>query len=225
MKLTAKVESTKLVAENTYETTFYIPDTKFNFEAGQYITVTLPNLKHLEVREQFRDFSVASSPNKLPYLSIVFRGSGSAFKKDLLGLVKGSEVIVEGPAGIFTLPQDFKRQLVFIAGGVGIAPFHSIIGFISENKLPYEITLIYCNRSTESSAYLADLEETSKQIPSVTLIKVFGLLEEKNIVKLTNQNQIWYIAGPSGMVKTARKILEGLDIMDINIRTEEFTGY
>ena len=225
MKLTAKVETTKLVALNTFETTFYIPHPEFNFKTGQYVTITLPNLKDLEVREQFRDFSVASSPDKLPYLSIVFRRSDSAFKKDLLGLPKGSEVVIEGPAGIFTLPEDFRRQLVFIAGGVGIAPFHSIIGLISENKLPYTLTLIYCNKSPENSAYLAELEEISEKNPLITLIEVFGPLEEKHITQLSHLNQIWYIAGPSGMVKTAREILIKLGIMDIDIKTEEFTGY
>lgn len=225
MKLTAKVESIIQIAENTFEVTFDTDNSGFRFKAGEYITVTLPNLQNLEAKEQFRDFSVASSPNKLPLLSIIFRKSESAFKKEILNLNKGSEVIIEGPSGIFTLPDDAKRPLVFIAGGVGVAPFFSMLNFISETNLTCRISLIYCNRGPESSAYLADIEDLSDRTPAIRLVKVFGPLEERHFSSLIPQNPIWYIAGPPGMVKTARNILVKSGIIDNDIKTEEFSGY
>lgn len=223
MKLIAKVESIKLVADNTFEAAFYIDG--FNFKAGQYVTVTLPNLKNLETREQFRDFSVVSSPNELPLLRIVMRKSETAFRQELFGMKNGEEIVLEGPAGIFTLPNDFERSIVFIAGGVGISPFLSMMKFITDNKMPYSITLAYFNRSIGSSAYLPELDTILENNPRLRVIKILGLLEEKYIVPLINQNPLWYIAGPPGMVKAGREILTKLGIIDNDIKTEEFSGY
>lgn len=225
MRVITRVEWIAMIAENTFEVVLHISDQNFKFKAGQYITVTLPNLKQLPIREQFRDFSIASSPNYLPRLSISFRKSESAFKKELLQMKKGDEVIIEGPSGIFTLPDIYEKPIVFIAGGIGIDPFMSMLEFATENNLPHKITVLYCNRSHESAAYLEKLDSLSKQNPLIKIVRIFGPLEEKHIADLPSQNPLWYIAGPPGMVETARAILLKLGIIETDIKTEEFTGY
>ena len=225
MKLTAKIEAIKIIAKNTAEVDFLVPAGEFNFRAGQYVSVTLPSLKNLELREQFRDFSIASSPTELPRLSISFRVSESVFKQTLLAMGIGDEIIIEGPAGVFTLPESGEKPLVFIAGGIGIDPFRSMLKFVTEKNLPYKITLLYFNRSAESAAYLAELETLSQKNPSLKIVNVLGPLEEKHISDLMAPEAIWYIAGPPGMVHAAREVLTKNGIMDINIKTEEFSGY
>lgn len=224
MKLTAKIGLIKEIAQNTAGVDFELPK-KFSFKAGQYVSVTLPSLKDLEIREQFRDFSIASSPNELPRLSISFRISESIFKKTLLGMSPGDEVVIDGPAGIFTLPDKTERPLVFIAGGIGIDPFRSMLKFVTEENLPYRITLAYFNRDSESAAYLAELKAISEKNPMIKMVNFFGPLEERHISGLASSGAIWYIAGPPGMVRAARGILEKIGIMETDIKTEEFSGY
>lgn len=225
MQLTAKVEKIIPVAENTFEVVFHIPNPEFKFKAGQYISVTLPTLKNLPMKEQFRDFSIASSPHKLPKLAISFRASESIFKKTLLKMSPGDEVLITGPSGVFTLPDNFEKSLVFIAGGIGIDPFLSMLEFATKNKLEAKITLIYCNKSPASAPYLIELEDITRENSNIKIIKKFGLLEEDDIKVINSQDSLWYVAGPPGMVHAARTILTKLGIMDNDIKTEEFTGY
>lgn len=225
MQLTAKVEKIAPIAENTFEVIFSISNPEFKFKAGQYISVTLPKLKNLPTREQFRDFSIASSPHKLPKLAISFRASESVFKKTLLNMMPGEELLITGPGGVFTLPDAFDRSLVFIAGGIGIDPFLSMLEFATLHKLPLKITLVYLNRNLESAPYLIELDDIINNNPNIKMIKKFGLLEEDDIKNLNSQGAYWYVAGPPGMVHAARTILAKLGIMDNDIKTEEFTGY
>lgn len=225
MQLTATLDNVFPIAENTFEAVFTIPNPEFKFRAGQYVSVTLPRLKDLPVREQFRDFSIASSPDRLPQLAISFRASESLFKKTLITMKPGDSVLISGPSGIFTLPEDSSRTLAFIAGGIGIDPFFSMIQFVAEHKLPHRITLIYCNRSAASAAYLADLENVVKEYPNIRMVTKFGPLEEKDIREVMAPGSLWYVAGPPGMVHAARVILNKTGIIDSDIKTEEFSGY
>ena len=97
--------------------------------------------------------------------------------------------------------------------------------FFYENKAAYKITLVYSNSDLKRAAYLSELEDLLTQNSAMKLIKIFGPLEAKDMIRLIDQNPLWYIAGPSGMVKTARHILMDADIIDRDIKTEEFTGY
>ena len=218
------LKETRKVAENTYEVTFNFNDKNFDFAAGEYVTITLFSLGELPTREQYRDFSILSSPTELPLLAIAIRNSSSHFKKTLLALPIGNPVILEGPKGIFTLPNTTATPLIFVAGGIGITPFMSMIRFLTNKKIPYEITLFYYNRNRDTAAYLTELEEYRS---FVRLVLVFGLITEENFSPDRHAllTSLIYIAGPPGMVKETRKILSQLQVNEKQIRTEEFTGY
>jgi len=224
MEFQGLLKSIRDIGLNTGEAIFVMPK-DFSFRAGEYVSITLPQLKNLETREQFRDFSIASSPNVLPNLAIIFRKSESAFKRTLLSMKLGESILVDGPKGIFTLPDSAQRPLVFVAGGVGLAPFFSMLNFIAEKKLEYRVSLINCNRTEESAVYLRELESLAQANPALKIINVFGLLEEKHLVPLNVGNPIWYVAGPPGMVKEARDTFLRLGIIEEDIKTEEFSGY
>ena len=129
----------------------------FSFMAGQYCFVTLPNLLYPDDRLGKRHFSIVNSPNEKGIITIATRLRDSGFKKTLNELPLGSEVNLGPIAGAFTLPTDFKRPLVFIAGGIGITPYMSMLRYISEEKLPYKITLIYSNRDKNTTAYFDEI--------------------------------------------------------------------
>ena len=225
----AKIKSKKLIAENTHEIIFDTSQADFNFIAGQYITVTIPSLSALPIREQFRDFSIVSSPNDSQEIAIAFRDSDSPFKQALLNTSFDCEVEIEGPKGIFYLPKETDSNIVFIAGGIGVAPFISMIRATAENKTAHQIFLFYYNATKERTAYLAELTELASSTRNFSMVSAIGLMNAFEVARYltthATQSSLWFIAGPPGMVSSARKIVRQGGAADDTIKTEEFTGY
>lgn len=215
------------IAEETTEVSFKRPK-DYNFEAGQYAQVIIPKLLYLDARGQSRVFSIASSPNDKKRITIAFRNSSSGYKLTLAKAPLGQEIVIRGPfGGEFSLPKDISREVVFIAGGIGITPFLSMINFAAERNLSLPITLLYANRSEESSAYLEELSLAEKRNPNFTLIKHLGQLDKSLLQNGTpNPKQAnWYVAGPPVMAARTQKLLDNLGVEKGRVRIERFSGY
>ena len=217
----------KEVAENTLEVTFDVRGKTCLFRPGQYLTVMLPELKFPDPKGNSRVFSIASSPDNKESISIVFRLSGSGFKQTLNELPMGSLVTADCCWGNFTLPEDSSTPLVFVAGGVGVAPFMSSVRFVVEEKLPHRITLIYANKDKASAMYLAELEDIAAHNKNVTLKTVFGAVDRAILDECVQQQKDakWFVAGPAVMVNTVQASLHELGVPSIRIHSEEFAGY
>lgn len=231
-----KIIDKKEVAQETLQVTFKV-DEPFSFIAGQYCFVTLINPLYTDERGNKRHFSIVNSPNEKGIMTIATRLRDSGFKKSLQQLPVGSEVQLGPIAGAFILPEDSTRPLVFIAGGIGITPFMSMLSSISEENLPYNITLIYSNRNQASTAFLEELQLMATQLPNfklvLTMTEDLSWSGEKRKVDATfikdyfpNVNaQSYMVVGPPPMVEAVQKALleAGVDIS--NIKIENFTGY
>lgn len=220
------IKSKREVANGTIEITFARPR-GFEFVAGQYIQVALECLSYPDSKGLSRTFSICSSPLNKGVIAIAFRNTGSGYKKTLSELSEGSEVLLEGPFGHFSMP-DFKDvKHVFIAGGIGITPFLSMIKTALKNGLDSPITLLYANRDKESSAYLEDLKKLSLTSNIFSLDSVFGRIEANHVQKHKRDidNTLWWIVGPPGMVAEVKYLLASVNIPDDKIRIEEFIGY
>lgn len=220
----APLKKRKKIAENTYEVSFKLPHV-FVFKSGQYARITLPSLLAPDPRGNQRDFSIASSPNSRS-LSIAVRDTKSGFKKTLL---EGENVQAEiqGPFGLFTLPEDASHHLIFIAGGIGVTPFLSMIRFVMEEKLPYTITLLYVNKSQDSAAYLKELRKLDGENENFLLKEHVGHLT-KDVIKEKverSEDSLFYLAGTPQMVNDTKDMLLELGIELKNITMEEFSGY
>ena len=75
---------------------------------------------------------MATSPNDRGVLGLATRLRDSAFKRSLAELEVGAEVEVEHPKGDFVLPAEPTLPYVFVAGGIGITVFRSMLLYISE---------------------------------------------------------------------------------------------
>ena len=216
----------KQIAENTVEISFKRPN-DFSFKAGQYIQLGVPKLLYSDVKGTSRVFSVASSPLDQEKLSIAFRNTGSGFKRTLKELPMNAPVSIEGPHGFFTLPQNPSHHLVFIAGGIGITPYLSMIRFAAERGFTFPITLLYANKSKERAAYLEELQDIANRNKYFILKNRFGRIDEQFIRQnMKNIQQcVWNIAGPPAMVSYARNLLFLLGVNYDRIHCEEFIGY
>lgn len=228
-KIVKKIKTTILernsIAEETTEIALSLQGQEFIFSAGQYIEATIPG-DNLE--DNIREFSISSSPNEKDVIRITFRNSESAYKKKILSLPIGSEIEIHGPLGVFILPEE-QHPIVMIAGGIGITPFLSIIRYVIENKLPYNINLIYSNSTVARSAYIKELRELSKNNENFTLSENLGMLDTdfiKNKTKDFAGTTLWYICGLPEMVDSVRKdIVIEIGVKEENIRFESYSGY
>jgi ferredoxin-NADP reductase len=152
-----------------------------------------------------------------------------------------TEVKIEGPFGDLRLHNDVKRAAVFLAGGIGITPFRSILLDAARKKLPHHIFLFFSNNRPEDAPFLDELQSLENRNPNYKFIGTMtsmeksktswqgerGFIDKEMLEKhlKTAPSPIYYSAGPPGMVKALHAMLQAAGIDDDNIRTEEFTGY
>src|SRR5258708_24188057 len=210
------------VAEGTMAFQFEKPN-NFTFKAGQYIDLTVsgsqPQLGPSD--GMTHTFSIASSPSDKD-LIVTTRMRNTAFKRTISTLPIGSRARIEGPMGSFTLHNNTARPAVFLAGGIGIAPFLSMLSYATEEKLRHPIVLFYANRYLEDAAFIDavwKLECANPRFRFVPILTRAGtnngwkgktghisaelLLTQLGIVR----GPIYYIAGPPTMVAAARRSL------------------
>src|SRR5213082_1954228 len=155
----AKIKEKREVAKGTLMVTFDLLGEEVDFIAGQYFWVTLVDPPYDDEKGPRRHISVVTSPNERGVLGCCTRLRDSAFKRSLAELPVGTEVDVEQPKGTFVLPEDADRPYVFVAGGIGITVFRSMLRYIADERLPYRVTLVYSNRDRASAAFFDELEE------------------------------------------------------------------
>ncbi|MBI5077795.1 MAG: FAD-dependent oxidoreductase [Candidatus Yonathbacteria bacterium] len=223
----ARLSEKKIIAENTAELTFAVSDPDFSFKAGQYVSVEIPSLSEAAAPDRYHDFSIASSPLNPKEISIAFRISKSIFKTALLALPIGGTVNIDGPKGVLVLPDTNVSPLIFVAGGIGITPLISMIRMATETSLSQQITLLYCNTSKEMTAYAEELSILEKQNPHFVLRSLIGAPDEKLFAPYMQKTSksFWYIVGAPAMTAVVKQILKNFDIMDPQVRIEEFSGY
>jgi ferredoxin-NADP reductase len=228
------------VADGTMAFAFERP-AGFEFTAGQFLTITLPDPPHNDEKGNRRTFSIASPPQDAGRLLVATRMTGSALKRSLAEAPFGRAVSLFGPSGCFTLHEDPAVPAVFVAGGIGITPFRSILHDAATRRLAHRITLIYSNRAPSGAAFYAELSELAGRLPSLRFLPTMTDAEasvppwtgERRMVSADflravigdMTEPIVYLAGPPGLVAAvSRAVLEaGAD--PSHIRSEEFEGY
>ncbi len=160
-------------------------------------------------------------------IKVVFRNSGSGFKETLINTSIGASVQVEQAAGSFLLPQILTRPQMFVAGGVGIAPFMSYLHQKIEDTWEYPITLLYGNQNPESAAYLEELKQMSKQHRQFSLDTIYKRPTPGLFAKLAEKyiDAVWWVVGPPGMVAVTVNGLQLGGVATDKIMTESFDGY
>src|ERR671923_1973807 len=153
----ASIKEKREVAKGTLLVVFDLLGQEVDFLPGHYFWVTLVDPPYDDEKGPRRHISVVTSPNERGVLGLCTRLRDSAFKRSLVALPVGAPVDVEQPKGSFLLPEETDREYVFVAGGIGITVFRSMLRYIDEEDLPYRVTLIYSNRDRESTAFLDEL--------------------------------------------------------------------
>lgn len=138
----------------------------FNFKPGQFVTLDLPI--HEQKNKRWRSYSIASAPDGTNVIELVIvfleGGLGTTYLFNKVSV--GSELLLRGPQGKFTLSETIAEDLYFICTGTGIAPFRAMSQFLHHHKLPHQsIHLIFGCRKLEDGLYVDELKELEKQEP------------------------------------------------------------
>src|ERR1043165_2996926 len=135
----ALIKEKREVAKGTLLVLFDLQGAEGDFRAGQYFWGELPAPPYDDERGPRRHISVVTSPNERGVLGLCTRLRDSAFKRSLAELPVGTEVDVEQPKGNFLLPDAEDGPFVFIAGGIGITVFRSMLLYITEEGLQHPV--------------------------------------------------------------------------------------
>jgi len=187
-----------------------------------------------------RAFSIASAPHE-EMLMIATRMRDTAFKRVLGSMPVESQVRVEASFGDLVLHNNRARAAVFLAGGIGITPFRSMVVRAAKEQLPHHLFLFYSNRRPEDAPFLEELKGLELENPNFKFVATMtdmarsgrswvgetGLLDHEMLSRHLQDvaSPIYYVAGPPAMVTALRNMLNHAVIDDDDIRTEEFSGY
>jgi ferredoxin-NADP reductase len=108
----------------------------FAFKPGQWVNFRFPE-------GVSRAYTIASAPERPEAVQLCVRVGPGRGGEALRGLEAGAEVQIDGPYGDFLLPDGDGRDVVFLAGDVGIAPVRSIVLHLLAVKDARKITVLY----------------------------------------------------------------------------------
>src|ERR687897_1849997 len=165
----ATVAEKREVAKGTLFVLFAVENYP-DYRPGAYFWIELPDRGHTDEKGLRRHISLATSPTEPGVVGLATRLRDTAFKRTLTELEVGDEVQVEEPKGSFLLPENTEPKYVFVAGGIGITVFRSMLRYIADEGLPHRVTLVYSNRDRQSTAFLDELEELDRSLPNLRLV-------------------------------------------------------
>jgi ferredoxin-NADP reductase/Na+-translocating ferredoxin:NAD+ oxidoreductase RnfD subunit len=209
---------------------------KLAFQAGQYVEWTL-GIPHPDNRGNRRYFTIASAPSEEAIrLGVKFYPSSSAFKRGLGAMMPGDTIYASQLAGEFTLPARRDAKLVFVAGGIGITPFRSMLQHLIDRNEARPIVVLYGNERSEDIAYRDVLDAAGSELGIRTVYAVArgaapgqypGYIDEKLVRQAVPdfRERTFYISGPQAMVKALRHVLRTMGVHRSRIKVDFFPGF
>ena len=235
----AVLKSKEILCKGTTALYFEKPD-GFEFRAGQFADFTLHENVAVDSAGNTRTLSIASAPHE-SHLMVAMRIRNTGFKRVVNALPAGTPLLLKGPYGNLTLHKNTARPAVFLAGGIGITPFRSMIWQATEARSAHRIYLFYSIRHLEEAAFMEELQNIEKTNPRFKFILIITRSEQTPFAgrvetgHITEQmlarwvpglrTSIFYAAGPPAMVHGMRGMLNAAGVCDDDIRAEEFAGY
>jgi glycine betaine catabolism B len=214
---------------------FYVNDKNIRYRAGQYFYVTIK----IGGEEAIHHFTLSSSPSEKGFIDFTKRITASDYSQALDKMQPGSWVRLRGAEGEFTLPRH-QRKLAFLSGGIGITPLRSMIRYIHDRRLDYDIVLLYANNNWADIAFREELEHIAIARPNIRVEYILsgpdfppgwqgekGYITSDAVAKLVPDfmERTFYVSGPLKMVFGLEQQLAGLGIPTSQVKKDYFPGY
>lgn len=238
-KIIAIVQQKIPVATNMIDFIFPL-EKKLAFFPGQYMEWTLPH-KQTDSRGNRRYFTIASSPTEdTMRLGVKFYPNGSSYKKAMIAMNNQTPIVGTQLSGDFTLPKNTKQKLVFIAGGIGITPFRSMLKYLLDINQSRPITLLYSNKTRDEIIYVDVFNQAKKQLGIRTVYTLtdltklppnwqgrIGRIDAKMITEEVPDfmERVFYLSGPRSMITSYKDTLKRIGIPEKQIKEDFFPGF
>lgn len=208
----------------------------FNYTAGQFIHATLPH-EGADDRGVKRFFTLTSSPTESELMiTTKFYERPSSFKQALRGLKEGDEIEITEVSGDFILPEKPGRQLVLVAGGIGVTPYRSMIKYLTDTgNNPHQLHLLYAANRPDEIAFRDLFDAGLANLKVTYLVReadggwdgAIGVLNAKKIDELAAgiMNKVVYLSGPEPMVESLVNQLKAAGQPDSQVKTDYFPNY
>lgn len=213
---------------------WFAPEKPIDYVAGQYIEMSLPH-DNPDERGQKHWFTLSSSPTD-DLISITTRYAperSSTFKQVLFGLRTGAEITISEAMGDFVLPKDSTLPLLFVVGGIGVTPIHSIVKWLADKNEHRNVHIIFAAKQLSDvvfrdlfEAYGAKLDiilsEQTKEWSGRT-----GQLTGELILEMAGKDpdQLIYVSGPERMTEALEAQLLNLGVTKDKLVLDFFPGY
>lgn len=194
------------------------------WEAGQHGLFTII---HKKIKNNTRPITIASAPSEnVIQITTKIGSNRSDFKDALLELKQGMKIRMAGPVGNLSLKDN--NPALFIAGGMGITPYRSILKQLeAEGNNGASLNLLYLD-SEKTYLFKDELEKIAKNsLVRISYVDSRGALHEEmnKFINVNKDNANYFIAGPKTMVDTLAQDLKNKNIKKQNIKKDAFYGY
>lgn len=221
---------------------YWKPESKVDYLPGQYYYFTIPSLKYPSDRGNTRHFTLSSSPTEELLCFTTKIRDESGYKKTLNELEIGTNIEGMGPNGTFAFDETKEKSHIFVAGGIGITPFRSIIRYIYEKNLSINIHLLYSASTPDQLLFKDEFDHISSMRPHIIVTYTItqnaesvswsgkeGRIDADFIHDATSREErataLFWVCGPPPMVTALEETLSNLHISQERIWSEKFTGY
>jgi ferredoxin-NADP reductase len=197
------------------------------FAAGQYFILKLDE-------RLMKPFSFSNSPTEGDYIEFTTKMSQSDFKKRLASLKPQDKVRIVGPLGGFTLNPNHKK-VVFLAGGIGITPFRSMIKYITDSKSDCDAILLWCVNTMDDAVFKGDFDRVQKNNPHLNVLYVpakppsgwqgpSGFMSQKTLSQKVPdyKDRTFYVCGPPKMIAAVDAMFAEMNVAKERIIVEQF---
>jgi ferredoxin-NADP reductase len=213
---------------------WFRPDRPVRYTAGQFTEIYLPH-DNPDDRGIKRWFTLSSSPtDEMVSITTKFAShQSSSFKQHLATLKPGTELRLADPMGDFVLPKDKTIPLVFVAGGMGITPMHSMIKWLKDTGEQRQIHLIYAVTEEDELAFVPLFKEYKLEFTPIVKTPTpeyqgeTGSLSVDRILELAPDDgrTLYYLSGPEPMVEAFAKEFPAKGVGADRLVTDYFPGY
>lgn len=226
------------ISLDTYSFYFDRKNFNFNFLPGQYIKIFL-DIEKPDDRGTSRYFTISSSPTEKEHLVITTRIVKSSFKLKLDSLVPGEKIRAFGPIGYFDFDIKSSKEQIFLAGGIGMTPAHSILKLVDHKKAKLKITLIVSFQKLSDIIFFEELKEIESRNKNIKIVYTLtreaekkdnfekGHIDENLIEKYSSsfKKAKYFIIGSESFELNMFELLRKMNIKEENIFKENFPGY
>ena len=206
--------------------------TFFSYVPGQFVWVSFASAT---VVPEPHAFTLSSAPSRPGMLQFTIRACGD-WTHTVGGLSIGDRAFIQGPFGRFGhLHTDPDRELIMIAGGIGITPMLSMLRFMADYGDPRPVTLIWSNRSKKNVAFTDEMDALAAKLTGLRMIPTFtrdaesgkrsGRLDRTSLetmLSACSRGSAIFVCGPPQMMKQVSTDLKTIGFPARSIFTEAF---